>query len=275
MRLSRVGLAAGVSWLVMAAGVVQPAAAQSAVCRAESALARLDHVAVAVHDLASAAYSFRDTLGFSLKDGRVHANGLRNVHVRFADGSALELMSVGEGAPDELSGWYTRFLQEGEGGAFVAVRAGPVDSVLALLGELAGEASVFEGPAFDWVSFPAGHPLHAVFFIHVRSRPADAPGHILHRNGASGLSEVWLRSSEPWILVDLLHMMGARPCGEVSGGGGLSGFGFGLAGGALVVVPDSSPAIESRILSVVLAGDRRRPGVRASGVWIEWVKGGS
>jgi catechol 2,3-dioxygenase-like lactoylglutathione lyase family enzyme len=266
---------AGVSWLAVAAGAARPLAAQSAVCRSESAAARLDHVTVAVRDLASAASSFRDTLGFSLKDGRVHANGLRNVHVRFADGSALELMSVGDGAPDELSGWYTRFLQEGEGGAFVALRAGPVDTVLALLGELSGEASVLEGPAFDWVSFPAGHPLHAVFFVHVRSRPSDAPGHVRHRNGASGLSEVWLRSSEPRILADLLRMLGATPCGEVSGSGGLSGLGFGLAAGSLVVVPDHFPAIEPRILSVILSGDRSRPGVRSSGVWIEWVKSGS
>lgn len=261
--------------LTIAAGEARPVAAQSSACRSESAAARIDHVTVAVSDLSSAASSFRDTLGFSLKDGRVHANGLRNVHVRFADGSALELISIGEGEPDELSRWYTRFLQEGEGGAFVALRAGPADSVLARLGEFSGEARVFEGPAFDWVSFPVGHPLHAVFFIHVRSRPVDTPGHIRHQNGASGLSEVWLRSSEPRVLADLLQIFGATRCDEVSGGDGLSGIGFGLAGGALVVVPESSPVVESRIVSVTLRGDRSMPGVRSSGVWIEWVEDGS
>ncbi len=264
------------SALAIAPGASRPAAAQSTPpCRSESAAARLDHVAIAVRDLASAASSFRDTLGFSLKDGRVHANGLRNAHIRFFDGSALELITVGEGEPDELSELYARFLEEGEGGAFVALRAGPADAVLARLGDLADEARVLEGPAFDWVSFPAGHPLHPVFFIHVRSRPEDLPGHLRHENGATGVSEVWLESPEPKLLAKLLGRFGASPCTDVEDAGGPSGIGFGLAGGTLVIVPVSTAEAEPRVLSVILRADRGMLGVRSAGVWIGWVEGGS
>jgi catechol 2,3-dioxygenase-like lactoylglutathione lyase family enzyme len=126
--------------------------AHMAQCRAEAAAVRFDHVVIAVSDLGSASSIFRDTLGFSLKPGRVHDNGLRNVHVRFANGSALELIAPGPAESDELSEWYRRFLERGNGGAFVALSAGPPDTVLGRLGALAAQAVVFEGRAFDWVS---------------------------------------------------------------------------------------------------------------------------
>ena len=49
-------------------------------------VAGLDHVPVAVRDLEAAAADYR-RLGFVLKPGRPHANGIRNVHAKFADGT--------------------------------------------------------------------------------------------------------------------------------------------------------------------------------------------
>jgi hypothetical protein len=34
-------------------------------------------------------------LGFTLKQGQLHANGLDNRHLKFEDGTELELMTVG------------------------------------------------------------------------------------------------------------------------------------------------------------------------------------
>ena len=257
----------------MAAGVSPPAVAQSTACRSESAAPHLDHVVIAVRDFASASSLFRDSLGFSLKPGRLHGNGLSNVHVRFGDGSALELIAAGKGEPDRLSEWYRRFLVEGEGGAFVALRAGPPDSILDRLGELAPQALVFESAAFDWVSFPEGHPLHPIFFIHVRERPVDLPSQLQHANGATGLAEVWLESVEPEILAALLGKLGAEPCGEVEGFQGLSGIRYGLAGSTLVAVPVEKAETEPRVPSVILRGDRSMGYVRSAGVWIGWVEG--
>lgn len=233
---------------------------------------RLDHVVIAVPDLETASARLRDTLGFSLKPGREHANGLRNVHVRFADGSALELITVGRGEPDDLSAWYTSFLGEGEGGAFVALRAGPAASVLRRLGDLAADAQTYEGPAFDWVSFPAEHPLHSVFFVHVRSRPPDTADHIHHANGAAALEQVWLESPRPSMLAALLERFGAFPCGEVRTLAGLAGVAFGLSGGSLVAVPALSGGREPRIVSVLLRGDRTTPSASSAGVRIDWVR---
>lgn len=225
---------------------------------------------IAVADLTAARSIFRDTLGFTLKPGRVHENGLENVHIRFGDGSALELMATGEGQPDGLSERYSRFLARGDGGAFVALRAGPADSILGRLGELAAEAEVVKGRAFDWVSFPEGHPLHSVFFVHVRVRPPDEPAHLQHSNGTSGLGEVWLEVPDPEKLAEVLKKFGSSPCGEIEGLAGLVGQGHGLAGGTLVVVPIDPVRGGGRILAVVLDGQKGLPPVQSAGVWLRW-----
>ena len=225
---------------------------------------------IAVTDLGAARSTFRDTLGFTLKPGRVHENGLENVHVRFSDGSALELMAVGEGRPDRVSERYARFLARGEGGAFVALRAGPIDSVLGRLGELAVEAEVFEGRAFDWLSFPAGHPLHSLFFVHVRVRPPDEPAHLHHQNGTERLAEVWLEVVNQQGFAQVLDRFGASPCGEIEGPMGVIGQGYGLAGGTLVGIPIDPARGSGRILTVVLDGKRALPPVQSAGVWLRW-----
>ena len=244
--------------------------ARVAPCRAEAAAVRFDHVVIAVADLELAGATFRDTLGFSLKPGRVHDNGLRNVHIRFGNGSALELITTGPGKPDELSEWYRRFLEQGDGGAFVALSAGPPDTVLRRLGEMADEASVFRGRAFDWVSFPEGHPLHTVFFVHVRVRAPDEPAQLHHGNGAAGLAEVWVATTASQELSDLLARFDTRSCGQVEGPGGLTGWGHGLSDGMLVASPVDPSRDGDRVRAVVLDADRSLPPVQSAGVWLLW-----
>ncbi|MCL7970964.1 MAG: VOC family protein [marine benthic group bacterium] len=245
-------------------------AAQPDPCEERVAAVGLDHVVLAVHDLPTASREFEERLGFSLKPGRVHDNGLRNVHVRFTDGTALELMATGAGTADELSAAYDRFLQDGEGGAFVALDAGPADTVLRRLGELADSVRVVRSAAMEWVSFPEGHPLRPVFFVHVRSRSPDAPGQLAHRNETTGIAEVWLESSDPNGLAGLLDRFGARACAAGRGPDGVAGLRFGLAGGSLGVVPTAVGAGRARILAVAMRTPHPPDSTVSHGVRLTW-----
>ena len=243
---------------------------ESGPCRADSALVRIDHVTIAVHDLTEAIATFEEDLGFATKSGTVHRNGLRNAHVRFGDESALELMSIEGGDPDELSGLYRSFLAAGEGGAFVALAAGPVDSVLSRLGERIENATVTRGPAVDWIAFPEGHDLHPVFFVDVRSRAPDTPELLEHANGARGIAQVRLQFRDPDALERLLAPLGARACGSWIDETGGPATGLGLRGGTLVLVPLEPGTERGRIVGVTLKSGERRGSVGAGGVRFAW-----
>lgn len=62
----------------------------------------VDHVPIAVVSLDEARLTY-EQLGFRLKPGRVHANGLRNAFAKFPGGDYLELISPERGAVDALS----------------------------------------------------------------------------------------------------------------------------------------------------------------------------
>jgi len=129
----------------------------------QSLVQGLDHIPIAVRDLAQATADF-EALGFVLKPGRPHANGLRNVHAKFPDGTEIELITAS--APtDELSRRYVDWLKQGEG---------PV-----LLGLYAPDGTPSPPPA-------------GIFFDRRQRSPTDRPAHFAHPNGARTLAAAWV-----------------------------------------------------------------------------------
>jgi catechol 2,3-dioxygenase-like lactoylglutathione lyase family enzyme len=128
------------------------------------AIAGLDHVPIAVRDLEAAARTYR-RLGFVLKPGRPHANGIRNLHAKFPDGTELELITAPKAA-DDLTRTYVRHLEDGDGPAFLALFAP-------------------DGP-------PPGAAPGYVFFGRRNHSPTDRPEHFAHPNTARSLIAVWL-----------------------------------------------------------------------------------
>jgi catechol 2,3-dioxygenase-like lactoylglutathione lyase family enzyme len=129
----------------------------------------LDHVPIAVKDLDRAAAAYR-RLGFVLKPGRPHANGIRNRHAKFADGTELELITA-PAARDALTATYRRHLAAGDGPAFLALYTPP-----------RGEPPV-DVPAY-------------VFFGPRNRSPTDRPEHFAHPNTADALVSVWLAGAD-------------------------------------------------------------------------------
>ena len=84
---------------------------------------RIDHVINAVDDLDSAIIAF-EANGFTVKPGRLHQNGLYNAHIKFKDNTSFELMSVKGDPSDEMAKEYKDLLEDGVGGAYLAL-SGP------------------------------------------------------------------------------------------------------------------------------------------------------
>ena len=155
---------------------------------AQDALVRgLDHIPLAVKDLEQSQADF-EALGFVLKPGRPHANGLRNVHVKFPDGTELELITASS-ASDALSSDYLAWLREGDGPAFLGLYAP---------GRKQADFAALTDPS-----------LKRVFFSGRQQSPTDRPEHFAHPNTAFALSGVWLAGADAERR--LLPLLGARP----------------------------------------------------------------
>lgn len=147
-------------------------------------LAGIDHVIVLVDDLDAAATAF-ERAGFTIKPGRPHANGIRNRHIKFADGSEIELLTI-DGPQDALTAEYAEhYSRYGEGPAWVGFYSPDTEQLKRRLDELdidhAG-ASPITMPAYRFVFF--GRRNHS---------PTDRPAHFDHANGASAFHKVSVR----------------------------------------------------------------------------------
>ncbi|CAN5877679.1 hypothetical protein BH18ACI5_BH18ACI5_03820 [soil metagenome] len=188
-----VGIAAATGSLLLGPPPTAPQTAAAAL-----SIAGLDHIPIAVNDLEQAADDYR-ALGFALKPGRAHDNGIRNQHVKFPDGTELELITA-PAARDPLTTTYRRYLAQGDGPAFLAFFAPSRAAVLERLdsagikrreGELLG--------ALDYV-----------FFGPRNASPTDLPEHFAHSNTAESLVSVWLAGADLSAERALLIAMGAR-----------------------------------------------------------------
>jgi catechol 2,3-dioxygenase-like lactoylglutathione lyase family enzyme len=146
----------------------------------------LDHVNIAVADLEAAAARYRD-LGFSLKPGTPHANGIRNQHAKFPDGTELELITA-PAATDALTATYRKHLAQGDAPAFFA-----------LFGPRSAEAS-----ARLWEL-----NLTYMFYGGRNQSPTDRPEHFAHANTAESLVAVWLAGTDLGAERQLLQSGGA------------------------------------------------------------------
>ncbi|MCG8467184.1 MAG: VOC family protein [Gemmatimonadetes bacterium] len=258
-RVARASRRAAIGLAATAAVAATPLAGQSRgvdarSCRAPDSGLRLDHVPIAVDDLDALADRMRDEIGFSLKPGRPHENGLENRHVKFADGSALELMTVDE-PRDALALRYADLIDVGGGGAYLALSGRSVDELAEATASIEPALEITRSPAFDWAAFPAGHDLHPVFFLELHDPPSDRPEHVTHENGALRLEEAWVSVEEPGRLVRLLVALGGRDCGMAGHPEHLYGRAVGLASGMLIVVdaglwmadPESAPVVSVAI----------------------------
>lgn len=150
----------------------------------------LDHIPVAVNDLEAAAERYRQ-LGFALKPGRPHDNGIRNQHVKFPDGTELELITADE-ARDSLTTYYRRHLAAGDGPAFLALYAPETDRLAGKLHTLQRTYRRNGG----MLTFPEPDPLRYLFFARRNHSPTDRPEHFRHANGGDALIGVWLAGED-------------------------------------------------------------------------------
>ena len=177
-------------------------------------LVGMDHIPIVVSDLEQAQDDFRN-LGFAIKPGRVHADGIRNAHVKFADGTELELITA-PAASDALTTEYRGKLKGGEGPVYFGLYA-PDHAELTVWLRAQGLTVDQDG---GLLTFQKDDPLHHLFFGLRQKAPTDRPEHFAHANTALRLSGIMVRGNLEE--KSLLAALGAAPrplkaCGPIGG----------------------------------------------------------
>lgn len=151
----------------------------------------IDHIPVVVANLETAEADFR-RMGFSIKPGRPHVDGIRNAHVKFPDGTEIELITA-PAAVDALTTEYRAKMKTGDGPVYFGLYA---PDRIALVAKLRASGFPVQGDDNSILTFPSGSPLHPLFFGGRNKSPTDKPEYFAHANSALRLSALWVRNDQ-------------------------------------------------------------------------------
>lgn len=213
----------------------------TAVAASEPVVRGLDHIPLAVNDLEASRADF-EALGFVLKPGRPHENGLRNLHAKFPDGTEIELITVGA-ATDALTLRYRGWLNIGDGPAFLGLYAPDFGALAQRLTRSGLTLQVSGGLGILSELIELQH----LFFAHRQRSTTDLPEHFDHVNTAYGLAGVWLAGAE--VELNFLALLGAVPTRQARCGPfGASTTAFSLPEAELVFLPAAAQTVPGRTI---------------------------
>jgi hypothetical protein len=234
----------------------------------------IDHVPIVVRSLAGAQLTY-EQLGFRLKPGRLHANGLRNAFAKLPGGDYLELISPEHGAVDPQTARYVAQLDAGEGGSLLALRADSLDALGRRLEAAAIPVDVQRyGSAFEILGFTDAD-LSWVFLIDYIDPVIDGPELLSHPNTATHIETIWLREEAMATLssvADTLCLPDLRQTTERPGSAPVAGVTIGVRS-----VDSAQQALRAAGLDLPIStGSRGRgvivPSSRAHGIFIEFLE---
>ncbi len=163
---------------------------------------RLDHLIIAVHDLAAASANYQ-TLGFTVLPGGTHANGAtHNALIVFADGSYLELLALTGKSPQNDAADYSFLVTMDEGFVGYALQsddlaadiAGMQARGLTLKPIQDGGRLRPDGASLQWRTAMLADGSMSPFFIQDNTprhlRVPNTPAATTHANGVVGICEV-------------------------------------------------------------------------------------
>lgn len=173
---------------------------------------RFDHAVVVVDDIEAASGTYR-SLGFTVKPGRLHDNGLLNSFIEFSDSTELELMSIVGEAKDHSARGYANILSEsGESGAYIALTGPELLTASALLKSLGIKHDLVLGQLWDYLTFSKNSGLEHFFFIKMHRQYKDSEESHRHGNGVNGINTIWVEGAAP--VRELLIALGGTPCND-------------------------------------------------------------
>ena len=227
----------------------------------------IDGVIVAVSDANTATKAYTK-MGFTVKPGRMHKNGLLNAHIKLPNKTSIELMSLVSKPTDDISRKYRNILKEGESGAYLTLSGSGAAEFSKKIDGI--EHEKIRGRFWDYVIFPEGSGLEHIFLFHPHSEFKSEQRFYIHGNGAKKIDRVWIEGSDK--VKDLFIALNFRYCGRVTHELRLTGELFRTSQGDIVVTKKTANG-RPKILGVSIEMESKTPILignnEANGIWID------
>lgn len=153
----------------------------------------IDHVTIAVKNLEAAGDYFK-SLGFTLKQGHLHPNSINNLHIKFKDGTEVELITASD-PKDALAKEYLDLINQGNAGAFVALNSTEFDEISSILTEHLFPHNTSSNAVTGNITFPRNIPIRTFWFVDYLNPFVEQEKFVSHKNMVTGLEAIWLNGS--------------------------------------------------------------------------------
>jgi len=176
--------------------------------------AHLEHLTIAVPDLLESSIFLSDSLGFTIKMGRLHSNSIENSHVKFKDKSSIEIITA-KTPMDDLAAWYINYLKRFPvgAGAFVGIRIDDeeeMNQVEEWVIKLGLDHKRLDFQYSDIIYFGEKVPINTLFFIRYKVDVKDRAAILKHKNTSEHLYSVWLNFDQHEKAAELLRSLGFK-----------------------------------------------------------------
>lgn len=169
----------------------------------------IDHLNIAVRELDKAAAVY-EALGFTIKPGRVHENTIDNRHIKFADGTEVELITA-EQPTDQQASEYLQIIRHGDGPGFLACRTKGFDATTRAWEKYDLTLRFGMSHGARSATIAPGQPLRPIWLLDKADAKADKQKFTQHANTATGIHGVWYAPYFRNELVSFCQSMGFTP----------------------------------------------------------------
>lgn len=187
--------------------------------------------------------------GFNIKKGRLHSNGILNNHIKFANGSSIELLTITTSPTDEISRGYAELMDSGQKGVYIALQINNAEKLSRLLRDEGIANSLIKNKSWNYLTFPKESGLEMIFLIEMKAKIDDDPAVFRHKNNINAIAEVYVYGDKRLrALLEILKLEGNVNNDQQFG----SCMTYTTSTGSLVIL--SQPAGSSRIRRIVFSG---------------------
>jgi len=155
---------------------------------------QIDHIISVFPDLDKTIRDY-ENIGFSVKKGFLHKNGLLNAHIKFSNNSYYELMSVQGEPKDTLAKFYKANIKNG-GGLFLAISGISTKKMESILTQLNQDFEVSRTNNWSYITFPENSDLAHIFFIEYHPKLKGDLKLPTHKNGVHKINHIVIEGND-------------------------------------------------------------------------------